>query len=199
MKNKIILSAMVLILTTLTCVFAQPKKSYVEGTISGADLKLKGYFWFSNSLSNGAQLISYMETLDATRQTLNAKQFERFESADLYLEKFDVAHANSSHGAEVLIPRIAKGKINLFKYTYVADNQKHNLNQESHYYIHKGIVKTQITYNNFKEKMEELINDNLELLQKVRNNDLSYYKLQLIISEYNGNTGGAGGSEVSSE
>lgn len=189
----------VLMLVAVVTVNAQSKKSYVEGNLQGANQNLKGYFWFDNALVDGAQRIYYKETLESDKKELNASEFERFESADVYREKFNVASASATRGAEVLLPRIEKGKINLYKYDYVVANQKHNLNRENHYYIQKGLVKTRVSFNNFKDKMQELVGDNKELMAKIKNNDLGYYKLQEIVATYNnGSSIGTGSNDVSS-
>ncbi len=196
MKNAIFF---VLMLVAVVAVNAQSKKRYVEGNLQGTNQNLKGYFWFDNALVDGAQRIYYKETLESDKKELSASEFDRFESADGDREKFRVANANATRGAEVLLPRIEKGKINLYKYDYVVANQKHSLNRENHYYIQKGLVKTRVSFNNFKDKMKELVGDNKELMAKIKNNDLGYYKLQEIVAAYNsGMSMGAGLNDVPS-
>lgn len=198
MKNKVILSFVALVIVAITSVVAQSKKGYVQGTLQGADQKLTGYFLFDHSLANGAQRIYYKDTQGAKAKELNATPFQRFESTEGYLEKFNVPHASATQGADFFLERIEKGKINLYKYRYVLANQKHSLNRENFFYVQKGLVKTRVSYNNFKSKMEELVSDHPELLAKIRSNTLSYYKLQQIVVEYNRHPGHAGGDDVSS-
>ena len=195
MKSAMIFFA--LMIATAGVVNAQLKKNYVQGTLQGVDQKLTGYFWFDNALSDGAQRIYYKETLESRCSEITAADFDRFESTQAYREKFIVSHANASRGAAILLPRIEKGKINLFKYNYVVANQKHNLNRENHYYVQKGLVKTRITYTNFKDKMQDLIGDNAALIAKVKSNKLNYYDLREIIAQYNGNKATSGGNEIS--
>jgi hypothetical protein len=60
-------------------------------------------------------------------------------------------------------------------------------------------VKTRVSFNNFKDKMKELVGDNKELMAKIKNNDLGYYKLQEIVAAYNsGMSMGAGLNDVPS-
>jgi hypothetical protein len=186
MKNKIIFSAL-MVVASIIAGYSQSKKSFVQGELIGSNQRLRGYFSFGNTLIDGSQRIYFKETLDGKAKAISASNFDRFESSGVHREKFRVAHANATNGADMLLQRIENGKINLFVYNYVIANQKHNLNRENYYYAQKGMVKIRISYNGFKDEMQELIGDNAQLMTKVKNNELGYYDLKTIIEQYNGN------------
>lgn len=149
--------------------------SYIYGRMIGDDT-LVGYFYFTHKITKNSAEFVYKKNLNKDKgKTLNSRYYNCFEADSLYMENFQVFQFEENH-LYSLIPLIINGSIQLFHA---------KINNRDLYAFKKDGYKAEFTKQSFKKQIAYLLEDDADLLGRVKRGEFGYKDIEQIILLYN--------------
>lgn len=128
------------------------------------------------------QRILYKDSLNQKKKkTLYAKDFERFRGDSIFLRTFKTIPYGTGR-LDAMIPRVVEGKLELYNATY---RNYYSFNDSDHYYIYDGRENIRLVKRKFKEQMKELLKDDIDIIQRIDREEVTYEDMPTIIYNYN--------------
>jgi|GEM_PF-2204465 len=151
--------------------------AYIYGRMIGDDT-LVGYFYFSDTIKiteTGVQFAYRKNLGKGFSKMLNSSNYKRFESESVYMENFLIFEFEEYH-LYTLIPLIVNGSIQLFHL---------KINKRELFAFKKDGYKSEFTKKSFKKQIAYLLDDDADLLGRVKRGEFGYKDIKQIILLYN--------------